>query len=178
VVLILFATIGIGAIIVGSIFNNESLFFRIALILLGSIILILFSESFISLLTNRIELTSSEIKLRRYFKWNIVAWADITTFEIEKRTPQFSRSSLPRYLSLHIKSIYQKDIIFPLQRFRSHEALTIIDTIKDKYENITKKVLADVHPPIEVDDKPITEEEISKQIPPKVEEFELEDNEE
>ncbi|NHJ46760.1 MAG: hypothetical protein FK733_03130 [Asgard group archaeon] len=176
-VLILFLAIAIIAIVFGIIFTDQPLLFRIPLILLGGVILILFSESFLTLMTIQIVLTSDEIKMKRYFSWDIISWKNITSFEIEKRTPRSSqKNSIPRYITLIIKSESQDDITFPLNRFKSKEALFIIDTIKEEYKLIMKKDLTDVSENIIIDDKPLTEEEIAKKIPPKVEEFEIDDD--
>jgi hypothetical protein len=175
-ILILFLAIAIIAIVFGSIFIDQPLLFRISLIILGIIILFLFGESFLTLMTIQIVLTNNEIKIRKYFSWKSIPWKDIITFEIEKRTPRTSKeNSIPRYINLIIKSDIHEDTTFPLHRFRSTEAHIIIETIKDEYKQIMNKELTDTNEKIVIDDKPLSEEEIAKKIPPRVEEFEIED---
>lgn len=178
IILIVFSAIGIGAIVVGSIFDEQSYFFRASLIIIGIVIIILFFESFLTIITNRIILTSKTIKFRRYFSWKTIDLENIALFEIEKRSTRFSRdSATPRFVNLIIKSKTKEPIYYSLTRFRTNEAYTIVETIKTHYQENKNEALIELNSPeINNQSNLISEQDISKQIPPKVEDFELEDD--
>lgn len=178
IILLIFSTIGIGAIVVGIIFNEQSYFFRISLIIIGIIVVLLFSESFLTLMTNRIILTLEAIKFKRYFSWKIIELEKIISIELEKRTTRFSKeNATPRFVNLIINTKTSEPIYFSLTRFRTDEAYQIVETIKKHYQEVRNESLVELKSSDTIThNKPLSEREISKQIPPKVEEIELEED--
>ncbi|NHK30007.1 MAG: hypothetical protein FK730_01560 [Asgard group archaeon] len=177
-ILLVFSIIGIGAIVVGSIFNEQSYFFRIALIIIGIVIVILFFESFLTILTNQIILTSKEIKFRKYFSWKVILWDEITSLEMTKRSTRFKKEVFkPRFVNLIFNTKTKEPIYYSLIRFRTNEAFMIVEIIKEQYQKVKNKTLVELNTTdFNKKSEPISEHDISKQIPPKVEDFELDDD--
>ncbi len=175
VFMLIFLAVGVMAIVFGAIFTDQSNFFRIALIILGCIIALIYLESFISIMLNKIIVSSEGIKLRSFFRWNVVSWVEIESFEAERKGTKPTKEGMDtRYSSMQINTVSGEQILFPIFRFRPQEAEIIIAVIKETYKQTqSKRLLEEVVKP-KSPDPPITNEEIEKQIPPKVNENEIE----
>ena len=178
---IFWAAIGTALIVVGSILVEESLGLRIPSIVIGSLIIIIFFESFLARLTNKIILKEDEIKTRIFFSWESLPWSEIQTIEVEKRSPDILNSRKPpRITILKFFADGEEALVYPMFRFNPSEAEKIIDLIKayfkanrgielnEKIVNFAKGKNAD-------EQAASLEEEIESQIPPKVEDYEVED---
>lgn len=182
------AAIGIALIVFGSLLISESLGLRIPIIVIGSLILIIFFESFLAKLTNRIILNQEEIKTRVFIRWFSLAWSEIDTIEIEKRASSvMKRDRSPRTIMMKFTSNGEYRILYPLFRFVADEAENIVVLIKEYYK---------ANRGIELNEKAVNfsgekeldssndsdenrsfnpEQDIESQIPPRVEDYEIED---
>lgn len=131
---IFWSIIGIGFIVIGAILVDESILLRIVAILAGSLLFLIFLESYISKLTNKIIINQEEIKFRRLFKWEKLSWDNVKSIEVEKRSTAFKRNENNQKLII-LKLIADEEncILFPLHRFDREEADKILDLIKLYY---------------------------------------------
>ena len=178
---IFWAAIGTALIVVGSILVEESLGLRIPSIVIGSLIIIIFFESFLARLTNKIILKEDEIKTRIFFSWESLPWSEIQTIEVEKRSPDILNSRKPpRITILKFFADGEEALIYPMFRFIPSEAENIIDLIKAYFKanrgiELNEKIINFAKGKNADEQAASLEEEIESQIPPKVEDYEVED---
>jgi hypothetical protein len=181
VFLLMFIAIGTIAIVFGAVFNEQSKFFRITLIIFGSVVFLIYLESFISIMMCKIVISPDELRFRSYFSWKKNKWSEIASIEIEKKKTRTTKGEkITKFTMLEIITTDGISTLFPLFRFRVQETELIVDLIKESYEENQGKNLSiteisrskDAEMPKEAE-KPITDEEIESQIPPKVEDFEV-----
>lgn len=183
VFLLMFLAVGTIAIVFGAVFNEQSLFFRITMIIFGSIVLIIYSESFVSIMMCTIVLTQEGIRLRSYFSWSEFKWAEITSIEIEKKNTRVTRGEkISKFTLLELIAEDEQSILFALFRFRVKETEHIVELIRASFSesqgkelNIIKSKTTKEEKEQRKSEKPLTTEEIDSKIPPKVEDFEVEE---
>ncbi len=181
--------IGIALIVFGSMLVEISnLGLGIPMIIIGSFIFIIFFESFLSKLTNKIILNKGEIKTRAFIRWFSLSWSEIESFEIEKRASSVLRSNWSsRITIMKIISTSEKQILYPLYRFNAAEAENIVILIKDYFKanrgiELNEKTIKfsgkkEFEPSSDSDENHSLnlEKDIESQIPPRVKEYEIED---
>ncbi|MBN1330422.1 MAG: hypothetical protein JXA54_13190 [Candidatus Heimdallarchaeota archaeon] len=171
-----FLLIGIILILFGAIFTDQGLFFRISLIVIGSIITVIYLESFLSVLMNKIVISEKGIDFRSYFNWHFIDWKELIAIEYEERRIRFHKSEeqSARITNLEFKLAENKIYLFPIYKFRAKEAEQIVNSLQSIYHEIHGKN-PEVSPKI-IKELPITDDEINAQIPPKVEDSEIEND--
>jgi len=87
----MFLAVGTIAIVFGAVFNDQSLFFRITLIIFGSVVLLIYLESFVSIMMCTIVLSSEGIRLRSYFRWDELKWDEISSIELERKNARLTK---------------------------------------------------------------------------------------
>ncbi|HUT81653.1 MAG TPA: hypothetical protein VMZ29_10675 [Candidatus Bathyarchaeia archaeon] len=171
---LLFLAIGVILIVFGAIFKDQGLFFRISLIIIGSIIAVVYFESFLSVLVNKIILSEKGINFRSYFNWHFIDWKQLSSIEYEERRARFSKTENQptRIINLEFKIDENNRYLFPIYKFRAKEAEQIVNVIQLIYHEIhgNKQEL----PTKKGKDSPISDQEIDAQIPPKVDDSEIE----
>ncbi|MHA1211578.1 MAG: hypothetical protein ACTSSH_03865 [Candidatus Heimdallarchaeota archaeon] len=179
--LMIFMVIGIATIVIGAIFTNQGLFFRIALIVLGVIIGLSYLESFISIYTQKISIDINGIYLTSYFRSYNASWKTIASIELETRKLRITREEEDkdtRYTTLELILKDDERHVYPLYRFRANEASLIVDEIKNMFQQASganqQKSGSSVDDSNTEESKPISDEEIDARIAPKVLESELE----
>lgn len=172
-------SIGILSIVIGAIATTQSIFFRIALIVIGAVTIILFFEGFLSKMRNQIILNPEGIKTRLYFKWQFIPWDKVSSIEVEKRIRKKFRSNSnsikPIGLEIHSQE-KNESIIYPLRSFSDNEAEKVVAIVKEyfrlncKDQEVVETTLASegMDEQLEVD--------LDSSIPPRVEEFEINDD--
>lgn len=183
VFLLMFLAVGTIAIVFGSVFNTQTVFFRVTLIIFGSVVLLIYSESFTSIIMCKIIIDSEGIKLRSYFKWSELKWAEISSIEIEKKNTRVAKGEkIAKYTLLELIDFDENSILFALFRFRVKETEQIVEIIRESFAKSQGKELSITEIKISKDEapvkskEPITVEEIESQIPPKVEDFEVDED--
>ncbi|MFW9922767.1 MAG: hypothetical protein ACFFDW_05695 [Candidatus Thorarchaeota archaeon] len=176
------AALGSIFIVIGSIFSNQSVALRIVSIVAGSIIVLIFFESFFSKLTNKIVLDDKMIKTRSYFFWTTLNLDEITSIEIEKKASEImKKDATQRITILKINSV-NSYILYPIYRFTAKEAENIVEIIKLYYRANIGSELKEVSLTNDSETKTVSgemsEAMIDSQIPPRVESFEVEDEKE
>ncbi len=169
-----FLAVGILIIIFGAVFTDQGLFFRISLIIIGSIITILYLESFLSTINNKIILSKEGLKFRSYFNWQYIEWKNLQSIEYEERQARFPKKEIQktRIINLEFKLNENDKLTFPIHKFRVKEAEQIISELQKIYHEMHGKKH---EKSTEIKNKtPITDEEIDAQIPPKVDDSEIE----
>ena len=152
------------------------------MIIFGSIVLLIYSESFVSIMMCTIVLTPEGIRLRSYFRWDEFNWAEITSFELEKKNTRVTRGKKTSKFTL-MELIIKNDesVLFALFRFRVKETEQIVELIRASFSESQGKELNIVESKSSKEEeqstseKPLTVEEIDSKIPPKVEDFEVEE---
>ena len=183
VFLLMFLAVGTIAIVFGAVFNDQTLFFRITLIIFGSIVLIIYLESFVSIMMCTIVLSPKEIRLRSYFSWSEFKWAEITTIEIEKKNTRVTKGKkISKFTLLELIAENEKSVLFALFRFRVKETEHIVELIRASFSESQGKELDIVESKSSEEEKkqrksekPLTVSEIDSKIPPKVEDFEVDE---
>ncbi len=183
VFLLMFLAVGTIAIVFGAVFNEQSLFFRITLIIFGSIVLIIYSESFVSIMMCTIILTQEGIRLRSYFSWSEFKWTEITSIEIEKKNTRVTKGEkISKFTLLELIAEDEQSILFALFRFRVKETEFIVELIRASFSesqgkelNIIESKTSKEEKEQRKSEKPLTADEIDSKIPPKVEDFEVEE---
>jgi hypothetical protein len=94
-----------------------------------------------------------------------------------KRSTRFKKEILtPRFIKLIINTKTKESIFYSLIRFRTNEAYMIVEMIKEHYQKVKNENLVELKSMnLSKNSIPITEQDISKQIPPRVEDIELDD---
>lgn len=183
VFLLMFLAVGTIAIVFGAVFNEQSLFFRITLIIFGSIVLIIYSESFVSIMMCTIILTQEGIRLRSYFSWSEFKWTEITSIEIEKKNTRVTKGEkISKFTLLELIAEDEQSILFALFRFRVKETEFIVELIRASFSesqgkelNIIESKTSKEEKEQRKSEKSLTADEIDSKIPPKVEDFEVEE---
>ncbi|MBD3189977.1 MAG: hypothetical protein GF308_05015 [Candidatus Heimdallarchaeota archaeon] len=171
-------SVGILAIIFGALAITQSIFFRIALMVIGIFTIVLFFEGFLSKMRNQIVLNLEGIKTRLYFKWEFIPWEKVSSIEVEKRIRKKFRSTnntiKPIGLEIHTQE-ENKSIIYPLRSFSDKEAEKVVAIIKEYFRLNCKdgEIFEKTFNSNEQERK--LEEELDASIPPRVEEFEIEE---
>jgi len=181
VFLLMFLAIGILAIVFGAVFNEQSIFFRVTLIIFGSVVFLIYLESFISIIMCKIILNPEELRLRSYFIWKERKWSEIVSIEIAKKSTKTARGEkVSKFTLIEIISEDESSILFPLFRYKLPETELIVDIIKKSYEknqgkklSITEVSKSKNEEILQLSEKTLTAEEIDAQIPPKVEDYEV-----
>ena len=181
VFLLMFLAVGTIAIVFGAVFNDQSLFFRITMIIFGSIVLLIYSESFVSIMMCTIVLTPEEILLRSYFRWDEFNWAEITSIELEKKNTRVTRGKkISKFTLMELITKNDESVLFALFRFRVQETEQIVELIKTSFSESQNKELNIIETESSKEEKeqsksekPLTVEEVNSKIPPKVEDFEV-----
>ncbi|RLI70774.1 MAG: hypothetical protein DRP02_06910 [Candidatus Gerdarchaeota archaeon] len=155
--------------------ERQTLFFQLLLSLLGFGLFILFLESIISLISLRIEISQKQLKVRKYFIWRTFLWSDISSIEIIKRTAKLLRKKpVVKIHSVIIHYAAAFDFILPFTRFSKQKADEILSLILSYLKKPHGKNGSTSEEQFTQASKPLSEEEIAAQIPPKVQDFELE----
>lgn len=183
VFLLMFLAVGTIAIVFGAVFNDQSLFFRITMIIFGSIVLLIYSESFVSIMMCTIALTPEGIRLRSYFRWDEFNWAEITSIELEKKNTRVTRGKkISKFTLMELITKNDESVLFALFRFRVQETEQIVELIKTSFSESQNKELNIIETESSKEEKeqsksekPLTIEEINSKIPPKVEDFEVDE---
>lgn len=183
VFLLVFLAVGTIAIVFGAVFNDQSLFFRITLIIFGSIVLIIYLESFVSIMLCSIVLSPEGIRLRSYFRWSEFKWAEITSIEIEKKNTRVTTGKrIPKFTLLELIAKNDESVLFALFRFRVKETEHIVELIRASFSesqgkelNIVESKSSKEEKEQHKSEKPLTADEIDSKIPPKVKDFEVEE---
>lgn len=184
------AAIGITLIVFGSrLVGFSELGLGIPMIIIGIFFVIVFFESFLAKLTNKIILNQKGIKTRIFIKWYSLSWIEIDAFEIEKRASSVMRSNWSsRITIMKIISNSGDQILYPLFRFTVDEAENIVILIKDYFKanrgiELNEKIIKfsgkkEFEPTNDSDENHSLriENEIESQVPPRVEEYEIEDD--
>jgi hypothetical protein len=133
---IFWVAIGCLSIVVGIITLNQSLVFRIIFMVLGVGFVILFMVPFLSVLLNRLVLSEKEIRIRHYFKWESIAWNNLATLQLERRGNSITKSEESIRITLveFIPNDDSDSLIYPLFRYKSKEAVEIVQVIKSYFE--------------------------------------------
>jgi hypothetical protein len=179
--LLMFLAVGTIAIVFGAVFDTQTIFFRVTLIIFGSIVLLIYSESFVSIMMCKIIIDSDGIYLRSYFAWSELKWAEISSIEIQKKNTRVLKGEkIAKYTLLELIGINEEVILFALFRFRVKETEQIVEIIKESFAksqgkelNIIETITSKEEKAQAKSEKPLTSEEIESQIPPKVEDFEV-----
>ncbi len=155
--------------------EGQTLFFQLLLSLLGFGLFILFLESIISLISLRIEISQKQLKVRKYFIWRTFLWSDISSIEIIKRTAKLLRKKpVAKIHSVIIHYAATFDFTLPFTRFSKQKADEILSLILSYLKKPPGKNGSTSEEQFTQTSKPLSEEEIAAQIPPKVQDFELE----
>ncbi|MHA1155969.1 MAG: hypothetical protein ACTSQK_07660 [Candidatus Heimdallarchaeota archaeon] len=180
--LLMFLAVGTIAIVFGAVFNDQTLFFRITLIIFGSIVLIIYLESFVSIMMCTIVLSPKEIRFRSYFSWSEFNWDEITSIEIEKKNIRATKGKkISKFTLLELIAEDDKTVLFALFRFRVKETEQIVELIRASFSESQGKELNIVESKSSKEEEqstseiPLTVDEIDSKIPPKVEDFEVEE---
>ena len=187
---IFWSAIGIALIVFGSIqIGWSSLGFGIPMIIIGIFIVIIFFESFLSKLTCRILLNQDGIKTRVFIKWLSLSWSEIDAIEIDKRATTILKSNWsPRITQMKFFSKDEERITYPLIRFAKDDAENTVVLIKDyfkanrgidlKEKTVTFSGKAELEPVSNSDENNSLklETDIESQIPPRVEDYEIDDD--
>ncbi|MHA1587091.1 MAG: hypothetical protein ACTSUW_07085 [Candidatus Heimdallarchaeota archaeon] len=180
--LLMFLAVGTIAIVFGAVFNDQTLFFRITLIIFGSIVLIIYLESFVSIMMCTIVLSPKEIRFRSYFSWSEFNWDEITSIEIEKKNTRATKGKkISKFTLLELIAEDDKTVLFALFRFRVKETEQIVELIRASFSESQGKELNIVESKSSKEEEqntseiPLTVDEIDSKIPPKVEDFEVEE---
>ncbi|HUU76973.1 MAG TPA: hypothetical protein VMX55_01420 [candidate division Zixibacteria bacterium] len=179
---ILWTLIGSFFIVVGILLKNQSLFLRILSIIVGSILIISFFESFLVKLTNKIILNPVEIRMRNFFRWNALSWDKVSSIELDTKSSTTRKNEIRKRITImKINGLDDEYILYPLFKFTANEADNIVDLIKGYYKIIRNIDLDEI---IIGSEKEITntaelpdelEERLDLQIPLRVEEYEIEE---
>lgn len=179
---ILWTLIGSFFIVVGILLKNQSLFLRILSIIVGSILIISFFESFLVKLTNKIILNPVEIRMRNFFRWNALSWDKVSSIELDTKSSTTRKNEIRKRITImKINGLDDEYILYPLFKFAANEADNIVDLIKGYYKIIRNIDLDEI---IIGSEKEITntaelpdelEERLDLQIPLRVEEYEIEE---
>ena len=153
------------------------------MIIFGSIVLIIYSESFVSIMMCKIVLTQEGIRLRSYFRWSEFKWAEITSIEIDKKNTRVTKGEkISKFTLLELIAEDEQSILFALFRFRVKETEFIVELIRESFSESQGKELNIIDSKTSKEEKeqrksekPLTADEIDSKIPPKVEDFELEE---
>ncbi len=178
VFLLMFLAVGTIAIVFGAVFNDQSLFFRITLIIFGSVVLLIYLESFVSIMMCTMVLSSEGIRLRSYFSWDELKWDEISSIELERKNARLTKGEkISKFTILELITEDEKSILFALFRFRVKETEHIVELIKASFSESQGKELNIVESKSSKEEKeqPLTVEEIDSKIPPKVENFEVDE---
>ena len=183
VFLLMFLAVGTIAIVFGAVFNDQSLFFRITMIIFGSIVLLIYSESFVSIMMCTIALTPEGIRLRSYFRWDEFNWAEITSIELEKKNTRVTRGKkISKFTLMELITKNDESVLFALFRFRVQETEQIVELIKTSFSESQNKELNIIETESSKEEKeqsksekPLTIEEINSKMTPKVEDFEVDE---
>ncbi|NHJ88102.1 MAG: hypothetical protein FK734_21735 [Asgard group archaeon] len=176
---ILFCAIGIFAIVFGFLFAEESLYFRIPLIIIGFAIILLYLEAITSIFSNKIVLNKNEIKVRLYFKWQQIEWSKIKCINLEKKNAsRKSDTKIEKYISIELVNFNDEIILYPLFKFRAYESVMIVEAINNFFQiskagELNSISLSDITLAPKAKTIEMTNEEIDKMIPPKVEDYEV-----
>jgi len=181
VFLLMFLAVGTIAIVFGAVFKDQTLFFRITLIIFGSIVLLIYLESFVSIMTCKIVISPEGIRHRSYFIWSEFKWDEITSIEIEKKNTRVTKGEkISKFTLVKLITEDEKSDLFALFRFRVKETEQIVEIISSSFTesqgkelNIVESKSSKEEKEQRISEKPITAEEIDSQIPPKVENFEV-----
>ena len=129
-------TVGCLSIVIGVLTVNQSLVFRIIFMVLGVGFVLLFLVPFLSVLLNKLILTETEIRVRNYFKWETLAWSNLATLQLERRSQTTSRNDDASRTTL-VEFVPEDDsesLIFPLFRYKTDEADNIVEIIKEYFQ--------------------------------------------
>ncbi|MHA1434946.1 MAG: hypothetical protein ACTSO7_13980 [Candidatus Heimdallarchaeota archaeon] len=134
---VFWVAIGCLSVVVGATTQNQSLAFRIIFMVLGIGFMLLFLVPFLSVILNKLILTEKEIRIRNYFRWETIAWSNLATLQLERRTPSAVRSNSDNSRTTLVEFVPEDDsetLIFPLFRYKSEEADQIVSIIKEYFE--------------------------------------------
>ncbi len=183
------SAIGTTLIVFGSKFiYSAELGLGIPMIVIGSFFVVIFFDSFLSKLTNRIILNQNGIQTRVHIGWSSLSWKEIEALEIEKRASSLMKNDRSsRITILKIVSNNEKQIIYPMFRFHAIESENIVSLIKEYFKinrdiELNEKTIKfsgnDEFEPTNNSDKNHSsnlEDKIESQIPPRVEDYEIDD---
>lgn len=133
---IFWIAVGCLSIVVGVLTVNQSLAFRIIFMVLGVGFVLLFLVPFLSVLLNKLILTETEIHVRNYFKWETLAWSNLSLIQLERRSQPLTKiNDIPK--TTLVEFVPKDDtvpLLFPLFRYKAEEAEQIVDIIKEYFQ--------------------------------------------
>jgi len=133
---IFWIAVGCLSIVVGALTVNQSLAFRIIFMVLGVGFVLLFLVPFLSVLLNKLILTETEIRVRNYFKWETLAWSNLSLIQLERRSQSLTQTDdIPK--TTLVEFVPEDDtvpLLFPLFRYKAEEAEQIVDIIKEYFQ--------------------------------------------
>ncbi|MCK5182667.1 MAG: hypothetical protein KAQ95_00085, partial [Candidatus Heimdallarchaeota archaeon] len=110
-------------------------------------------------------------------------WAEITSIELEKKNTRVTRGKkISKFTLMELITKNDESVLFALFRFRVQETKQIVELIKTSFSESQNKELNIIETESSKEEKeqsksekPLTIEEINSKIPPKVEDFEVDE---